>query len=132
MRFFASRVLVRPAASTCLDFRTSIERFLGISEKCRRAIPCTMQRACPQRKVCRYPSGMGKRAVAWAVGIIAIGAIALVAYGFHAAGQKRTQQHQVISMLQDSTDKLREALTTKASPDLVAALDANLSAARAA
>jgi len=74
---------------------------------------------------------MGKRAVLWAVGIIAIGAIALIAYGFRAAAQKRTQQREVISMVQDSTDKLRAALTQKATPDLVAALDANLGAARA-
>ena len=74
---------------------------------------------------------MGTRAVTWAVGIIAIGAIALVAYGIHAATQKRAQQHQVSAVVQDSTDKLRAALTQKASADLVAALDANLSAARA-
>src|SRR5882724_2406805 len=94
-------------------------------------MPCVMQGPCPRRKYYGYPSGMGKRAVVWAVGIIAIGAIALIAYAFHATGQKRTQQREVISMVQDSTDKLREALVKKASPDLVAALDANLSAARA-
>ena len=74
---------------------------------------------------------MRTRTVAWAGGIIAIGAIALVAYGLHAASQKRTQQRQVIAVVQDSTDKLRAALTQKATPELVEALDANLSAARA-
>ena len=34
-------------------------------------------------------------------------------------------------MVQDTTDKLREALTQKATPDLVDAIDANLKAARA-
>jgi len=74
---------------------------------------------------------MRARTVAWAGGIIAIGAVALVAYGLHAASQKRAQQRQVMAVVQDSTDKLRAALTQKATPELVAALDANLSAARA-
>ena len=74
---------------------------------------------------------MRARTVAWAGGIIAIGAIVLVAYGLHAASQKRAQQRQVIAVLQDSTDKLRAALTQKATPEQVAALDANLGAARA-
>lgn len=74
---------------------------------------------------------MGKRGVVWAVGIIAVGAIALIAYGIHAATQKRAQQREVISVVQDSTDKLRAALTQKATAEVVAALDTNLSAARA-
>src|SRR5437763_16952944 len=94
-------------------------------------MPYAMQAACPVAHFSRYALGMGKRTVAWAVGIIAIAAIALVAYGFHAAGQKRTQQRAIISTVQDSTDKLRAALTEKATPDVVAALDANLSTAHA-
>ena len=74
---------------------------------------------------------MGKRTVLWAVGIIAIGAIALIGYGVHAASQKRAQQRQVVAVVQDSTDKLRAALTQKATAEMVEALDANLGAARA-
>src|SRR3954470_7332812 len=94
-------------------------------------MPYAMRAACPVAHFSRYALGMGKRTVAWAVGIIAIAAIALIAYGFHAAGQKRTQQRAIIATVQDSTDKLRAALTEKAAPDVVAALDANLTAARA-
>ena len=74
---------------------------------------------------------MGTRAVGWIVGIVALAALALIGYAVYAGQQKKAQQRQVIAMVEDSTEKLRQALTQKSSPDLVEALDANLKAARA-
>ena len=41
------------------------------------------------------------------------------------------QQKEVAALIGDSTQRLREALTAKASPDVVGALDANLQATKA-
>lgn len=74
---------------------------------------------------------MGTRLVGWIVGIIALAAVALIGYAAYGSYQKKVQQRQVIALVQDSTDKLREVLAQKATPAMVAALDANLTAARA-
>ena len=74
---------------------------------------------------------MGTRVVGWIVGIIALAALAFIGYGAYGSYQKKVQQRQVVALVQDSTDKLREALAQKATPEMVAALDANLTAARA-
>jgi len=67
--------------------------------------------------------------VGWIVGIIALAAIALIGYGAYASHQKKLQQREVFAIVEDTTAKLRQALE-KSSPELVAALDANLNAAR--
>jgi len=72
---------------------------------------------------------MGTKAVGWIVGIIALAAIALIGYGAYASHQKKLQQREVFAIVEDTTAKLRQALE-KSSPELVAALDANLNAAR--
>lgn len=74
---------------------------------------------------------MGTRATAWIIGIIAIAAVAIIGYAVYAGAQKKAQQRQVIAVVEDTTGKLRQALTQKSSPELVDALDANLKAARA-
>src|SRR3954469_13739171 len=71
------------------------------------------------------------RAIPWIVGIVALVAVALIGYGFYAATQKRTRQKQVVALVEDTTEKLRQALNDKATPELFQALDANLSALRA-
>ena len=73
---------------------------------------------------------MGTRTVGWIVGIIALAAVALIGYVAYAGAQKKAQQRQVIATVEDTTGKLRQALTEKSSPALVEALDANLKAAR--
>jgi hypothetical protein len=73
---------------------------------------------------------MGTRAAGWIVGIIALAALVLIGYAVYSGHQKKVQQRQVLAMVEDSTDKLRQALAEKSSPELVAALDANLKAAR--
>jgi len=72
---------------------------------------------------------MGTKAVGWIVGIIALAAIALIGYGAYASHQKKLQQREVFAIVEDTTAKLRQAIE-KSSPELVAALDANLNAAR--
>ena len=74
---------------------------------------------------------MVKRAVAWAVGLLAAVALALAGYLTHAAAQKRAQQRQVAETVRDTTEKLRQALAQAPAPELVDAIDANLKAARA-
>jgi hypothetical protein len=74
---------------------------------------------------------MVNRTLAWAAGLIAAVALALVGYLMHAAGQKRVQQRHVAEMVRDTTEKLRQALAPKPAAELVAAIDANLKAARA-
>ena len=74
---------------------------------------------------------MGTRAVGWIIGVIAIAAVALISYAVYAGAQKKAQQRQVIAVVEDTTGKLRQALTQKSSPELVEALDANLKSARA-
>jgi hypothetical protein len=71
------------------------------------------------------------RAVPWIVGIVALVAVALIGFAFYAAAQKRTQQKQVVALVEDTTEKLRQALNDKATPELFQAIDANLSALRA-
>ena len=71
------------------------------------------------------------RTLTWAVGLIVAAILALVGYLTYGAMQKRAQQRQVVQMVRDTTDKLRQALATKPAPELVAAIDANLKAARA-
>ena len=73
---------------------------------------------------------MGTRAVGWIVGIAALAALALIGYAVYAGAQKKAQQRQVIAMVEDTTEKLRQALAQKSTPELVDAIDANLTAAR--
>src|SRR5438105_299119 len=79
----------------------------------------------------RYPSGMGKRQLAWVAGFVALAIAAGVGYAMVGAAQKRAEHRQVVELLADSTEKLRQALTAKADSGLVAAIDANLKATRA-
>lgn len=74
---------------------------------------------------------MGTKAVGWLVGIIAIAAFALIGYVAYGNVQKKAQQRQVVAVVEDTTEKLRQALATKSSAELVQALDANLQSARA-
>lgn len=74
---------------------------------------------------------MGNRALVWAGGLIAIVALVVVGYLTYAAMQKRAQQRHVAEMVRDTTEKLRVALAAKPAPELIAAIDANLKAARA-
>ena len=71
------------------------------------------------------------RTLAWAVGLIAAVALAVVGYLTYAGAQKRAQQRQIAEMVRDTTEKLRQALAAKPAPELVAGIDANLKAARA-
>src|SRR2546428_565349 len=86
-----------------------------------------MQAPCPPG----YPFGMFNRTLAWAAGLIAVLALAVGGYLAYAAAQKRVQQRQVAEMVRDTTEKLRQALAPKPASELVAAIDANLKAARA-
>ncbi len=74
---------------------------------------------------------MGMKPIAWLVGIIAAAAVAVAGYSMYVESQKRAQQKQVVSSVVDTTEKLRQALTQKATPELVQAIDENLSAAHA-
>ena len=74
---------------------------------------------------------MGTKAAGGIVGIIAIAALALIGYVAYGNVQKKAQQRQVIATVEDTTEKLRQALATKSSPELAQALDANLQSARA-
>jgi hypothetical protein len=49
----------------------------------------------------------------------------------YAGAQKRAQQRHIAEMVRDTSEKLRQALAPKPAPELVAAIDANLQAARA-
>ena len=49
----------------------------------------------------------------------------------YAAYEKRAQQHKVTALVGDTTARLREALGTGPSPEIVKALEANLQAAKA-
>jgi len=71
------------------------------------------------------------RTLAWAVGLVAVVALAVAGYLTYAAAQKRAQQRQVAEVVRDTTEKLRQALAAKPAPELVAGIDANLKAARA-
>jgi hypothetical protein len=64
-----------------------------------------------------------------ALALLIVGA-AVVIYASHAAWQKRTQQRQVAALVGDTTVRLRTAFGAP-TPDLVAALDANLKATHA-
>src|SRR3989442_15814089 len=86
-----------------------------------------MQAPCPPG----YPFGMFNRTLAWAAGLIAVLALVVGGYLTYAAAQKRVQQRQVAEMVRDTTEKLQQALAPKPAPELIAAIDANLKAARA-
>jgi len=73
---------------------------------------------------------MGNRLLVWAGGFIAVLALVVAGYFAYAAAQKRAQQRQVAESVRDTTEKLRQALAAKPAPELVAAIDANLQAAR--
>ena len=74
---------------------------------------------------------MLKRSQIVGIVIVLAGLVAGLAYMTYVAGQKRSQQRQVQEVVRDTTDKLRQVLTAKAVPDMVAALDANVQAAKA-
>lgn len=74
---------------------------------------------------------MLKRSQGVAIAVLLAGLIAGLAYMTYVAGQKRSQQRQVQEVVRDTTDKLRQVLSAKAAPDMVAALDANVKAAKA-
>lgn len=74
---------------------------------------------------------MLKRNLVVGVAIVLAGLIAGLGYMSYVAAQKRSQQRQVQQAVRDTTDKLREVLSAKVAPDMVAALDANLHAAKA-
>jgi hypothetical protein len=74
---------------------------------------------------------MLKRSQVVAIVIVLAGLVAGLAYMTYVAGQKRSQQRQVQEVVRDTTDKLRQVLTAKVAPDMVAALDANVQAAKA-
>jgi len=71
-----------------------------------------------------------KRNLGIVLGVLALIVAIGVGYALYAAAQKRAQQRQVVQLVADSTQKLREALA-KADAALVAAIDANLKATRA-
>ena len=80
------------------------------------------------------PSGYAwpvNRSALWFLGIIAIVVAFALSHAGYIVWQKRVQQKEVAALIGDSTQKLREALTAKASPDVVGALDANLKATKA-
>ena len=72
-----------------------------------------------------------QRSLVWLIGIILALVAATFAYVSYANWQKRQQQSRVTELVRDSTDKLRQALDAKPTPDLVQALDANLQATKA-
>jgi hypothetical protein len=74
---------------------------------------------------------MLKRNMVVGVVIVLAGLIAGLGYMSFVAAQKRSQQRQVQEAVRDTTDKLRQVLSAKIAPDMVAALDANLQAAKA-
>jgi hypothetical protein len=57
--------------------------------------------------------------------------LAGLGYFAWSAAQKRAQQRQVVELVRDTTEKLRQGLAKTASPELVQALEANLQAAKA-
>jgi len=71
------------------------------------------------------------RSAVWFFGVVAIVVSVALGHAGYVAWQKRIQQKQVAALVGDSTEKLREALTAKASPDMIGALDANLQATKA-
>jgi hypothetical protein len=72
-----------------------------------------------------------KRNLGLVLGVLALIVAIGVGYAMYGAAQKRAQQRQVVQLVADSTEKLREALTAKADAALVAAIDANLKATKA-
>jgi hypothetical protein len=72
-----------------------------------------------------------KRNLGIVLGLLALIVAIGVGYVLYGAAQKRAQQRQVVHLVADSTEKLREALTAKADAALVGAIDANLKATRA-
>jgi len=77
-----------------------------------------------------YAGAMQIRKIGLGAALLAgVGAI-MVGYASYAAWQKHAQQRRVAALVGDTTVKLREALRTP-TPDIVAALDANLKATHA-
>jgi hypothetical protein len=74
---------------------------------------------------------MRKQNLAVVAGIVLVAVVATLGYLAYAAAQKRAQQRHVKELVVDTTDKLRKVLSAKAAPEMVAALDANLQAAKA-
>jgi hypothetical protein len=72
---------------------------------------------------------MSNRTVVLAAAVAIVVAAGL--YIGYAASQKRSQQQHVKELVVDTTQKLRQVLAAKSSPDVAAALDANLKSARA-
>lgn len=72
-----------------------------------------------------------KRNLGIVLGVLALIVAIGVGYALYAAAQKRAQQRQVVQLVADSTEKLRQALTAKADTTLVAAIEANLQATKA-
>lgn len=73
---------------------------------------------------------MGKRNLVIIGAIVAV-LIAGLAYLAFAAAQKRSQQRHVKDLVVDTTEKLREVLVARSSPDVVEPLDANLKQVKA-
>src|SRR3954462_14041257 len=81
------------------------------------------------RRARRYPRAMSNRTVVLAAAVAIVVAAGL--YIGYAASQRRRQQQHVKELVVDTTQKLRQVLAAKSSPDVAAALDANLKSARA-
>jgi len=64
---------------------------------------------------------MGNRVITWTLGIAATLAVVVAAVLAAGAIQKRVQQRQVAEMVRDTTERLRQALAARPTPDLVAA-----------
>jgi molybdopterin converting factor small subunit len=65
------------------------------------------------------------------VALLVAAILAGIGYFAWSAAQKRAQQRQVVELVRDTTEKLRQGLAKRPSPELVAALEANLQAAKA-
>ena len=71
------------------------------------------------------------RSAVWFFGVVAIVVAVALGHAGYVAWQKRIQQKQVAALVGDSTERLREALTARASQEMIGALDANLHATKA-
>jgi hypothetical protein len=74
---------------------------------------------------------LNRKAIHIAVGAAAALVLATVGYFAYAGAQKRAQQRHVAQLVGDTSDKLREALTKRASREIVEAIDANAQAVKA-
>ena len=66
--------------------------------------------------------------IAGVIAALVVAGLGFIAWG---AAQKKSQQRHVKEVVIDTTQRLRQVLTAKASADAVASLDANLKSARA-